>query len=119
MHYKDSLKRNLYSVQTAINEVQIDSSNKYDDFKYAKNRVDIVDNILNRYFKDKKRSFTYDEKFEIWNNNEHICAYCNKRLENISDFEPDHVVSHTKVGKTELDNSQILCIKCNRIKSGK
>ncbi|WP_339033497.1 HNH endonuclease family protein [Spiroplasma endosymbiont of Cantharis rufa] len=119
LNNQNILKKELYNVQNAINEVQMGGGNKYDDFKYVKNRIGMVDNILCKYFKDKKRNFTYDEKLEIWNNNEHSCMYCKKTLKNISEFEPDHVVSHTMGGKTRLENSQILCMKCNRTKSGK
>ncbi len=46
------------------------------------------------------------------------CAMCGKYF-NIEDMEADHIDPWHDGGKTVIDNCQMLCKHCNRIKSGK
>ncbi|MCR2097139.1 HNH endonuclease family protein [Campylobacter upsaliensis] len=46
------------------------------------------------------------------------CPHENERLE-IEQMEADHIVPWSKGGKTEKENCQMLCVKCNRRKSDK
>lgn len=47
-----------------------------------------------------------------------ICPICGGHFD-IGDMEADHIIPWHKGGKTEKDNCQMLCMKCNRTKSGK
>ena len=47
-----------------------------------------------------------------------ICAMCGKYFD-IEDMEADHIDPWHDGGKTVIDNCQMLCKHCNRVKSGK
>ena len=47
------------------------------------------------------------------------CALCGKHIEDIKDAEVDHVVPHSKGGRTVPSNAQLLCMPCNRRKGNK
>ena len=50
---------------------------------------------------------------------EYMCAICKLKSKNRIPFQVDHIIPMNKGGKTRLDNLQILCRKCNGIKSDK
>ena len=47
------------------------------------------------------------------------CACCNSDIDpdNTSSYEGDHIIEHSKGGKTELNNCEVLCLSCHQIKS--
>lgn len=47
------------------------------------------------------------------------CMGCGKEIKSWTDFNADHILAHTKGGKTDLDNCQILCEHCNKAKGAK
>ncbi len=49
---------------------------------------------------------------------EHVCKKCKKHFE-IEEMEVDHIKPWSKGGKTIAGNCQMLCLDCNRTKSGK
>jgi 5-methylcytosine-specific restriction endonuclease McrA len=51
---------------------------------------------------------------KLWNTHEHKCAICNENINDINDYEPDHIIAHTLGGETTMNNVRILCRKCNR-----
>lgn len=65
--------------------------------------------------KDPQRLFTKDQKAVIFRLGKGICAGCGKKLSE-DDFEADHIVPHSKGGKTQIANGQILCSDCNKSK---
>ncbi len=60
-----------------------------------------------------------DEKLKIWNENKHRCKSCNKEFTNFNEVEFDHIQPYSKGGKTQVENTQMLCKNCNRSKSNK
>ena len=64
------------------------------------------------------RAFTEIMKQRTYAKQGSKCNYCEKKFE-ISQMEADHKIPWHKGGKSTEDNCQMLCIKCNRKKSGK
>lgn len=64
------------------------------------------------------RAFTEIMKQRTYAKQGSKCNYCEKKFE-ISQMEADHKIPWHKDGKSTEDNCQMLCIKCNRKKSGK
>ena len=73
--------------------------------------------------KDQKRAFTELERIIIYRNGKGFCQQClrDKKPENEakvswSDYQADHVIPHSKVGKTILTNAELLCRYHNQSK---
>ncbi|MEZ0481638.1 HNH endonuclease family protein [Planococcus sp. SSTMD024] len=68
--------------------------------------------------KDPKRRYNSDERLIIWRNADMRCENekCNKVI-TIDEMHADHIVAHSKGGKTTIDNGQSLCVECNLKKS--
>jgi len=64
------------------------------------------------------RAFTDGMKQRVYEKQGGKCAVCENDFD-IADMEADHVRPWSKGGKTEEDNCQLLCRKCNREKSAK
>ena len=62
-----------------------------------------------------------DSVFEKAKNSQGLyeCAICKMTSNNRIPFQVDHVIPLNKGGKTVKDNLQILCRKCNAVKSDK
>lgn len=65
-----------------------------------------------------KRTFSNADKRTAYERQNGICPKCNQHHE-FSEMEGDHIVAWWRGGKTTLDNLQMLCKKCNGVKSGK
>lgn len=65
--------------------------------------------------KDPQRLFTKDQKAVIFRLGKGVCANCGDKVTE-DDFEADHIVPHSKGGKTQIANGQILCSDCNKAK---
>ena len=50
---------------------------------------------------------------KVWNNQSGQCVICNDELDKHS-FHIDHIIAKSKGGKSEIENFQFLCEKCNR-----
>jgi 5-methylcytosine-specific restriction endonuclease McrA len=86
-------------------------------------RVRIIENILRPIFnqKDPRRLFTQEQKQLLWHSSKDKCCsnrQCRKPL-SWNDVRMDHIKAHTKGGRTNLRNAQILCASCNSKKGGK
>ena len=85
-------------------------------------RVSIIDNLLNPVFvkKDADRTFSRDLKELLWHSTNRICTWerCRKKIEKFEDLEIDHRFAHARGGKTKSANAQIIHSKCNK-KKGK
>ena len=65
-----------------------------------------------------KRSFSANDKRTAYERQGGICPKCGE-WHPIEEMEGDHIVPWWRGGKTTLDNLQMLCKKCNGVKSGK
>lgn len=95
----------------------------YDSYEFIKDRIAEVSNALKEYFVDHNRILTTDEKNQMYYK-ELIkekgvikCAICKKIIKQWSEINFDHILAHTNGGKTNIDNTQIICKECNLKKS--
>ena len=63
------------------------------------------------------RNFSDSQKRESYERQDGICPNCGGFFE-IQEMEPDHIIPWHDGGKTTAENCQMLCIDCNRRKSG-
>jgi 5-methylcytosine-specific restriction endonuclease McrA len=75
---------------------------------------------------DMKRTFNEADKIKIYRDNEGLCQLCLKEGKSDKEatvswkeFEADHILPHSKGGKTEPWNGQVLCRTHNRRKGNK
>lgn len=75
---------------------------------------------------DMKRAFNEADKIKIYRDNEGLCQLCLKEGKSDKEatvswkeFEADHILPHSKGGKTEPWNGQVLCRTHNRRKGNK
>ncbi len=64
------------------------------------------------------RAFDKRMKRRVYRKQSGICARCNKHFE-INEMEADHITPWSKGGKTNEENCQMLCKKCNLEKSAR
>ncbi len=64
------------------------------------------------------RAFNTNMKRESYEKQDGICTACGGDFE-LSEMEADHITPWHAGGKTNADNCQMLCMACNRTKSGK
>jgi 5-methylcytosine-specific restriction endonuclease McrA len=69
--------------------------------------------------KDGKRAFSKEQKQQVCALQDNQCACCGEELDpdNTSSYEGDHIVPHSKGGKTTIDNCEVLCLSCHQIKT--
>lgn len=100
-----------------------------DTARNRRERVRIIENILRPIFNqnDTNRFFSVEQKQLLWHSSEDkYCTYvrvatgkiCGKKL-GWNDVRMDHIKPYSKGGLTNLSNAQLLCEKCNSIKSDK
>lgn len=63
------------------------------------------------------RAFTDNQKRAAFETQKGICKNCNKHFE-LKVMEADHITPWSQGGKTSTENCQMLCLECNRRKSG-
>lgn len=99
------------ALENEINELMLDDevTKKQGIYLYVLNRNEKHLNIRN--FSEKQRR----EAFELYNG---VCSKCGKTFK-FDEVEADHITPWKEGGKTNLENLQILCKHCNRIKSDK
>lgn len=68
--------------------------------------------------KDPNRSFTEEQRVAIYRRDNGICQICQQSVE-FQDFEVDHIISHSKGGKTTVSNGQATHKACNTSKGGR
>lgn len=82
--------------------------------------------LLNvRKFSDSIKRTVFERQRKLWKrtdiqlaNDESVCPVCNGKFK-FKDMEGDHIIAWKFGGRTELDNCQMLCRKCNREKGSK
>jgi hypothetical protein len=81
-------------------------------------RRGILKELLWRLYdrKDPRRGFSLEQRRIIWNTDEtRVCARCNKPL-TWDDVTVDHVIAHSKGGRTSRRNAQLMHRSCNSSK---
>ena len=63
------------------------------------------------------RAFSDNQKREAYERQNGFCVRCGKHFD-LSEMEADHITPWHLDGKTKADNCQMLCMQCNREKSG-
>lgn len=64
------------------------------------------------------RSFKDNEKRKVYERQGGICVKCRNYFD-IEEMEADHITPYSEGGHTIIDNCQLLCKHCNRVKSNK
>lgn len=69
--------------------------------------------------KDEKRTFSMEQRRILWNGDQQrLCPRCKKPIA-WQDVSVDHVKAHTRGGKTNLANAQLMHRHCNASKGGR
>ena len=93
----------------------------------SKNNIEIRLNLMKQSFveknhnlelSDSNRLFDHFEKTVIFRRDKGICKNCGKKV-NWKNFEADHIKAHSKGGRTNIKNGQLLCSSCNSKKGAK
>jgi hypothetical protein len=89
-----------------------------DNAVQRKQRHEILMGLLEGLFdrKDARRTFSIEQRRLLWHSSEeHSCVRCGCMLD-WNNFQIDHVRPHSKGGRTELSNADLLCAPCNSSK---
>jgi hypothetical protein len=110
----DKYKGNMFDTAKLEHEIQTlmmddDVTKKSGIYPYVLTRNEKYLNI--REFTDSQKRATYEKQ-------KGICKKCGKHFE-LKEMEADHITPWTKHGKTNPENCQMLCLECNRRKTGK
>lgn len=84
-------------------------------------RHEVLRGLLGSLFerRDEKRTFSPEQRRVLWNSDDkRVCAKCKKPL-TWEDFSVDHVIAHSKGGKTTLGNAQPMHKNCNSSKGAR
>ena len=89
-----------------------------------KNKIEIRHQVyLSRFLneivlipKDQNRAFNERERILLWRWSNERCTECSKKIE-LHEMHADHIIPHSRGGKTTLANGQALCAECNLRKS--
>lgn len=64
-------------------------------------------------FKDDKRLFTAEQRRILWNSDDkRLCPSCKKPL-TWANVSVDHILAHTRGGRSDLKNARLMCRSCN------
>lgn len=112
--FYNQYKNNDYNPKELEEQVSLLMADEYDEITSKKGIYEYVlsgdERSLNiRAFKD-------NEKRKVYERQGGICPKCGKHFD-ITEMEADHITPWSKGGHTTIDNCQMLCIDCNRIKS--
>jgi 5-methylcytosine-specific restriction endonuclease McrA len=120
MGERDEIQNKILEFMNNKNEYKLceDKNKKY---------LGIIQSIVGDVELDKKRFFTREQRLYIFNKykeksgvnkDKYQCPIC-KGFFSFDELAGDHLKAHTKAGKTELDNLQLLCKSCNSKKGKK
>lgn len=101
-----------------VDTVTIHTTNKEERIK----RTNLVRELIIPFLiaKDPTREFTEEERRIAWSLSEDKkCGICKNEIKNWNEYHLDHIIPHSKGGKTELKNAQIAHKTCNQGKSNK
>jgi hypothetical protein len=86
-----------------------------DTLNNRQRRAEIFRSVFGGLFerKDDKRYFTLVQRRLLWHSDvEKKCVRCEKKL-TWKNFTGDHIVAHSRGGKTDLSNAALMCNYCN------
>lgn len=92
-----------------------------DGIATRKTRAELLRQLVGELFdkKDGQRYFTIEQRRLIWHSDEaKVCRKCKSSL-TWDNFTIDHVVAHSRGGRTAISNAALLCRKCNPSKGAK
>lgn len=92
-----------------------------DSLASRERRASIVHEVLRPIFerKDENRVFSLEQRRLIWNSETKVvCSKCKKPI-NWNDLSIDHVIAHSRGGKTLLKNAQPMHKRCNSSKGAR
>lgn len=92
-----------------------------DDVAQRRKREQILDGVLRNLFerKDDKRTFSTEQRRLIWNSEAKVlCKECGKPV-TWNDLSIDHVLAHSRGGRTSLKNAQATHTWCNSAKGAR
>jgi hypothetical protein len=69
--------------------------------------------------KDERRIFSEEQRRLLWNSSEtKACSLCEELL-TWANFQVDHILAHSRGGKTILTNAALACVSCNASKGAR
>lgn len=96
-------------------------SHTISETKRVERRFDLWKMMIDDTLKDADqgdRLFSLETKKELFENDP-TCAICKNSIVSLDDCSVDHILPHSKGGKTEADNAQLAHRYCNKSKSAK
>jgi len=120
--YRDAFRTGeRYQLTSTAREYHNSVQAGTDTARHRKARVKIIEQLLHSIYprKDSKRIFSLEQKQLLWHSSkDKACrnSKCRKAL-TWNDVRMDHIRAHTKGGRTDLSNAQILCATCNSKKA--
>lgn len=86
-----------------------------DGIATRKSRADLLRQLIGELFdkKDEQRLFTIEQRRLIWHSDEEKkCTKCKDSL-TWENFTLDHVIAHSRGGRTTISNAALMCRRCN------
>ena len=68
---------------------------------------------------DTNRGFSEAQRIAIYRKNDGACQKCGVKVPYGSSYHADHIIPHSRGGKTTVENGQLLCNKCNQSEGAK
>ena len=131
-HY-DKFRKFIYQFYKRWQTQDIDDAEMLqfrDQRQQNKRAIEIRDQLLSKWFfeantdldkLDPQRNFTYSERVAIYRKDKGLCKACLAEGKSEDEarvpwieFDADHLVVHSKGGKTTIENGQVLCRHHNR-----
>ncbi len=79
-----------------------------------------IKNPNSQRIRTKTSKYKIDQVLKFYNKKEAFCFFCLRKKEELGEFETitiDHIEELNKGGKDELQNLQILCSACHKLKN--
>jgi len=112
--FYNQYKNNDFNPKKLEEQVALLMADEYDEITSKKGIYEYLlsgnERSLNiRTFKDNEKRKTYERQGGV-------CPKCGKHFD-ITEMQADHIIPWSKGGHTTIDNCQMLCADCNRMKS--
>ena len=112
--FYNQYKNNDYNPKKLEEQISLLMADEYDEITSKKGIYEYLlsgnERSLNiRTFKDNEKRKAYERQGGV-------CPKCGKHFD-ITEMQADHIIPWSKGGHTTIDNCQMLCADCNRMKS--